>query len=211
MTTRKNSTSKSTPKLSTTTSPKTQPARRSRGARAASEGFDLASVDFSKMVTPGVALLASGALAAAGYLFKNQIGEIAVDVLRAATKGGSRAAHAASKAVDATREESKDVVNGIADKISIESLLGYAGLQQRSTARTIVGPAVGVAVGFAAGSALTYFFGQRAIELLKHATTTATIAPPTDDHAGDRDGDAARTATGADGSHVNGGLRRGPS
>jgi hypothetical protein len=211
MTTRKNNTSKSTPKLSTTTSPKTQPARRSRGARGASEGFDLASVDFSKMVTPGVALLASGALAAAGYLFKNEIGELAVDVLRAAAKGGTKAAHAASKAVDATRDESKDVVNGIADKISIESLLGYAGLQQRSTTRAIVGPAVGIAVGFAAGSALTYFFGQRAIELLKHATATTTTAPAMDDHAADQESDVAKTAGGSDGAHVNGGLRRGPS
>jgi len=220
MTARKTNVSKAATKLSTNPSPKTRKGRASRTARSTADalgsarrgtrdGFDIASLDLARFVTPGVAVLASGALAAAGYLFKDQIGEIAIDVLKVAAKNGSKAAHAASKAVDATREESMDIVDGISGKISLDSLLRYAGLRQRSTFRSIVGPAVGITVGFMAGSALTYFFAQRGV--LESKIETTVTGASKDEGSEEHDSAGAAPSATSEVTHTNGGLRRGIS
>jgi hypothetical protein len=224
MTARKTNVSKAPTKLSTNISPKTRKARASRTARnaanvvssarrAAPSGFDLAGLDFARFVTPGLAVLASGALATAGYLFRDQIGELAVDALKVAAKNGSTAAHAASKAVDATRHESAEIVDAISSKISIDSLLRHAGLRHRRTfgsvVGSVVGPAVGVTVGFVAGAALTYFFARRGSE--KANSETATTDTSSENHSEGDDSTVAAPPAANEVTHTNGGVRRGIS
>ena len=173
MATRKNTASKIT-----TMPPITTPSRSKRSKRSTASSRIAAEVlgksrgsrrrgfDASSYITPGVAVLASGALAAAGYVFKDQIGDVMVDVLKAAAKRGSKVAVATSKAVDVTRDHAMEAVEKISDNISMDTLLRYAGLQRRSTVMSIVGPAIGVACGFVAGSAIAYFFGPKLLAQL---------------------------------------------
>jgi hypothetical protein len=159
--------------------------------RHASRGFE-----FPKYAAPGAAVLASGALAAVGYAFKDQISEMLVQALAASAKGGR-------KAVDATRDTAMDAVDMVSERVSLDALLRFAGLQKKSTITSILGPAIGVACGVVAGSALTYFFGPKLLEQFKEessAMSSSSDEPP-----------AAATETPADGVRANGGLHGGIS
>jgi hypothetical protein len=152
--------------------------------RSVARGFD-----FPKYVTPGAAVLASGALAAVGYAFKDQIGEMMAHALTASAKSGR-------KAVDVTRDRAMDAVETISEKVSLESLLRLAGLQKKSTLASILGPAIGVACGLVAGSALTYFFGPKLLEQLKeeaeHGSATSGDEAPSAMPASESSPDRAR-------------------
>jgi hypothetical protein len=104
----------------------------------------------------------SGAVAAAGYLFRDQLGEVLAESLATATKKGSQM-------VDRTREQTMDVVEKATDALSLDSILRQVGLQRRSTLMTIVGPAVGAACGFALGSALTFVFAPKVLAAVTEA------------------------------------------
>jgi hypothetical protein len=163
MTTRKTKTLKSAPKRAHVNPPKARKTRAVRTvARRAAEVLrkpqrgEVAGFDFTKYVAPGAAVLASGILAAAGYAFKGEIGDVVIDALKAAAQGGAKA-----------RNQSMDVVEKLSDLVSLDSLLRHAGLRRRSTFLSIAAPAVGVACGFVAGSALTYLFiGQKPVQPL---------------------------------------------
>lgn len=175
-----------------------------KATRKGSRGFDVGSY-----IAPGAAVLASGALAAAGYIFKEQLGDVMVDVLKVATKQGTKAAYATSKVMDATRDQAMDAVEKISDKVSVDAILRYAGLQRRSTVMSIVGPAIGVTCGVVAGAALTYFFGPQIFGQLKAATESAS----TPDTASHDDEDHVTSTSSAVGEvrSANGGLHRGIS
>jgi hypothetical protein len=182
MRTRKSTSSKAAaiPAVSTpSTSRKGKKARAKSGLAsevlgAARQGYR--SFEPSKLIAPGAAVLASGAMAALGYVFKEQLGDVIVEALKATTKGGGKAVAVTSKAFDATRDEAMDAVERLSEKVSLESLLRYAGLQRKSTITSILGPAIGVACGIVAGSALTYFFGPKLLEQLNDKGISSAAA-----------------------------------
>src|ERR1700722_6790778 len=97
MTTRKTKTLKSAPKRASVNPPKARKARAVRTvARRAAEALrkpqrgEVAGFDFTKYVAPGAAVLASGLLAAAGYVFKGEIGDVVADALKVASHGGTK-------------------------------------------------------------------------------------------------------------------------
>lgn len=216
MATRKNTASK-TVSLPSATQTKARAGRAVRGAkRAVSEAVghtrrgSRGGFDFTNLVAPGAAVLASGALAAAGYAFKEQIGDILVDVLKTATKQGTKAAVVTSKAMDAARDQAMDTVEKVSDKVSLDSFLRYAGLQRRSSVMSVVGPAIGVACGFLAGSALTYFFGPKLLEQLKDKNLPANDTDVKEE--GTEDSETAQSSSGTtERANVNGGFHRGIS
>jgi hypothetical protein len=209
MSTRKTIASKVASVSPITTPPKSRHGRKARSipraaaqmlggkGRRAGRGFD-----FPKYATPGAAVLASSALAALGYAFKDQIGEMMAQALGASTKSGR-------KAVDITRDRAMDAVEMVSEKVSLESLLRFAGLQKKSTLASILGPAIGVACGVVAGSALTYFFGPKLLEQLKDDTMHGASA------TGDSTDDQAAATSTSDGSservRANDGMHRGIS
>jgi hypothetical protein len=198
------------------TGSKTRKAQRSRSVtRMAAETLGgggrrgASGVDFTKLLAPGAAVLASGAIAAVGYAFKEQLAEIAVQALAASAKQGRRAA----KAVDTTRDQAMDVAerlsDRISDKLSLESLLNLAGLQKRSTISAVLGPAIGVACGIVAGSALTYFLGPKLFEQMKNVASSVSTDRSEADHDDGHD-EPAVTET-ADRVRANGGMHGGIS
>jgi hypothetical protein len=126
----------------------------------------------AEYMAPGAIVLASGAIAAMGYVFKNQIGGIILDALKTAAKRGTKAA----MAVEEKRDEAMDAVEKLTDHLSVDSILRFAGLQRRSTIASIVGPAIGVGCGVIAGATLSYFFGPKILEQLKEVGAAAADA-----------------------------------
>jgi hypothetical protein len=158
--------------VSTTATPPSARIRRRARARVASaisgstRRAGKPAIDLNRYVTPGVAALASTAIAAIGYVFRDQIGDTANDTLRSATKSGRHA-------YNATREQAMHAVDAVANELSWDTLLRHAGLQRRSMVTAVVGPAIGVACGIVAGSALTFFYGPK---LLDHFSEKKGVA-----------------------------------
>jgi hypothetical protein len=139
---------------------------RGRGGR----GFDAL-----KYAAPAAALIASTAVAAASYAFKDQIGEVLLAAVKSATARMSGATSAASHAMEAARETTMSAAHRASDQVSVDSLLRHAGLERRSTLRAVMGPAVGVAVGLVAGSVLTHLFGDTILEQFKSLTSAEPV------------------------------------
>jgi len=174
MATRKNNSSKtaSTASTATPSSARKSRARRSSSrvgkdstasaSRVASRGFDVA-----KYIGPGAAVLATGALAAAGYVVRDHLAEVVLATLKSATKSGIKAATITTKAFEGATDGAMNAAERVSDTVSMDSLLRYAGLQRRSPVLSVVSPAIGVLCGFIAGSAATYFFGPKLLERFK--------------------------------------------
>jgi hypothetical protein len=169
MSDRKNTTSRTT-KSTPAKAPKARTKRRTaqrtpnllEAARKTGRDFDV-----SDYVRPASAILATGALAAAGYLFRGELGELLVDAVRTATAGGKTAAAATTRATDLARTTARDVATAVSTGVSLDSILHYAGLQRRSTMRSIIGPAAGMLCGVVVGSVVTHFFGDTLLAQLR--------------------------------------------
>jgi hypothetical protein len=137
-----------------------------------------ARADVVKYVIPGV--VATGALLAAGYGLKDQLGDVVSGVLKAASKQGSRAASMTSKAVAGATDGAHEAVDRVTEAFSIDSFLKHAGLQRRSTAKSILSPAIGALCGFVAGSAVTFLLGPQVIAQLtgRESAKPAAEEPP---------------------------------
>jgi hypothetical protein len=203
--------SKAASPVSTATTPSsTRTRRRARAtSRAAAETSGSVrrtgrpATNLFKYVTPGVAALASTAVAAIGYVFKDQVGNVAADVVRSAAKRGRHA-------MDATRDQAGHAVDKFADELSWDTLLRHAGLQRRSMLSAIVGPAIGVACGVVAGSMLTFFYGPKLLDHFADKKVATSSDAPVPDETAPR-----ATAPSADGGvermRPNGGLHGGVS
>ena len=93
---------------------------------------------------PGVAVLGSGVLAAAGFLMREQLGHVLLSAARSVVSGGLGARHAAAK------------------ELELERLLSHVGLQKRGT--SVVGAGLGVLAGIAAGTALAMWLGPMVVQ-----------------------------------------------
>jgi hypothetical protein len=156
---------------------------------------------------PGAAVLATGALATAGYMLKAQLAELLGGVVKVAAKNGIKAAGA----VDTARDQAMNAVERVSDVVSVDALLRYAGLQRRSTFGAIALPAIGVGLGFVAGSALTYFFGPRLLEQIKTEAHAFTSDMKKDEPTLEPDASDGASSNSADGPRPNGSLHRGIS
>jgi hypothetical protein len=166
-------------------------------------------VDVAKYLTPGAAVLASGAVAALGYVFKDQIGDIVVEALKGVSARSMKITKAAGKGFDVTRDEAMDAVERMSDQMSMKSLLRHAGLQRKSVVGAILGPAIGVACGIVAGSALTYFFGPKLLEQLGDKGASAN--PSMSTHDSDDHATSASSSSEVERPRPNGGMHGGIS
>jgi hypothetical protein len=93
----------------------------------------------AQYAVPGAAVLASGVLAAAGFLMRDQLGHALLSAARSVVSGGLGARHAAAK------------------ELELERLLAHVGLQKRRT--PVLGAGLGVLAGMVAGTALVMWLG----------------------------------------------------
>ena len=195
MASRDQSPSKTPP--TTTVGRTTKPRRRARPARVASTASDSGGGrGAARYAGPAAAVLATGLLAAAGYVFKDRLGDIAAEVLK-------RATHEASKVAGATSDLASDARAQAG--ASLDRLLELAGLERRKPFLSILGPAVGVACGFVAGALLTYFFAPRLLEHLGiHGAPENDVDGLHDAHADPKPSVVADV----DGAHANGNPQR---
>jgi hypothetical protein len=135
-------------------------------------------------------VLAAGILAATGVLLRERLGDLVGNVLKEAAHDATHARRVASGLAGDAREQAH---------VSVEKLLHAVGLQQRSTTRSIVGPAAGVALGFVAGAALTYLFAPQLVEKLAANRHEGDVAHDTSEPQ-----DAAESGVG--GSRPNGSM-----
>jgi hypothetical protein len=205
---RKNTTSKITkPMPSKTKAPKARTRRRTAqrtpdvftAVRSAGRGFDV-----SDYVRPASAVLATGALAAAGYFFRGELGELLVDAVRTATAGGKTAAAATTRATDLARSKARDVAAAVSDGISLDSILHHAGLERRSTMRSIMGPAAGMLCGVVVGSVVTHLFGDALLSQLR--SRASAVVENTDGSDGIATATETESALPADQARPNGGV-----
>jgi hypothetical protein len=133
-----------------------------------------------------------------------------INVLKTAAKQGTKAAAMSGKAFDNASDTAMNAVEKVADTVSIDSFLRYAGLQRRSTLMSVMSPAIGALCGFVAGSAVTYFFGPKLLEQLNLKDEGAGAHDDVDSH----EQPMSSTGTGSsmqDETSMNSGLHRGMS
>jgi hypothetical protein len=136
-------------------------------------------VDLSRLIAPAAAAVASGALAATGYAFREKLGDALVDALAFAAKKGANVSVAAGKAAEETADHARAAATKASEATSIDALLRYAGLEKANPARSIVGPAVGAALGLAVGAALTFFWAPKLLSQFKRDDATNSDVPDT--------------------------------
>jgi len=131
-------------------SPRKRGTSAKRGAPSRTEhasGWELAM-----RAMPGAAALATGLVGVAGYVFRNYL----LDALKVGTNETANAARAVSALAAGARGQAGE---------SLERVLLGVGLERRrSLLRSFAGPSLGAVCGFAAGAALTYFFGPQLLD-----------------------------------------------
>jgi hypothetical protein len=207
MPTRKNIVSKAAEVVPSMTKKRSSRKRKTQAASSPRSSARASSrLSFSKYLAPGAAVLAVGALSAAGYVLREQLGEvIALGMAKAATQGTKMTA-SASKAVHATREQAEDVMHKASDVLSIDALLRAAGLQRRNPVMSVLGPAAGALCGLVAGSALTFFFAPKLLAQITDKGATAAAPEAEEEPSHDA---VISPASGPADSTVNGGFHRG--
>ena len=166
---------------------------RARAGRATSPSAGRVHAEPSGVASfavPGVALLATSFVAAAGYMVRQRLGNLVTDALQVAVHEATRASRAGSEYADEAREGVRNAV---------ERILHAAGLEHRRPVASALLPVVGVACGFVAGAVLTYFYAPRILEQLG-----LDHAPANDAKATEPNPDPAPART--DGMRANGGA-----